>query len=245
MDSRSRDIAIQHAKRLKCFIGNDPKINIRVKHFPTLMETLAHDFVLNGTHYGEALTKMLHHFSPFQVKQNIENSLPYSVFKTIGLAVVNAGENPYIHTALRILKSLTIFSNPFWPRLHDGHESNRGLKWLKWEDQRRYSKFLKQRKRYYINSGKIYRLRRQLRLRKLRPGINHAVFECYSTYSWNHSLVSFLIPILDHCPKSDKLLALINHRVRRVFLMYTPRRRLRDAVYSYIRRTSDGEANDH
>ncbi|KJA19292.1 hypothetical protein HYPSUDRAFT_89462 [Hypholoma sublateritium FD-334 SS-4] len=243
INSWSQSIAIKYAKLLKPFIRSDFNLNIRVKHFPALMETLVHDFVLDGTQYGEALTGMLQDLSPSPVKQYPENCLPSTVFKTIGLTAVNAGENPYIHTALQIFKSLTTFSNPYWPRLHDGHESNRRMRWLGWEDQKRYSKFLKQRKRYYINSGKIYRLRRQLRLRKLRPGINHAVFECYCTYSWNHSLVAFLVPILDHCPRSDKLLGLINHRVRRVFLKYTPRRCLRDAVYSYIRRASDVGSN--
>ena len=241
MDCKIQVIAIKYAKYLKPLIKSNFNINIRIKHFPALMETLTHDFMLNRPCDGKSLTEMLQFFSPtFQLTGN---SLPYAVFKTTGLSAIDKGQNPYIHAALRIFKSLTAFSNPYLPKLHEGHESYRGLKRIKWEGRKRHTQFLKQRKRYYINYGKIYRLRRQLRLRKLRPGINHAVFECHCTYLWNHDLAALLIPILHHCPKSDKLLALINRRFRHVYLKYTPRRRLRDAVYSYIRRVTDAENN--
>ncbi|KJA19302.1 hypothetical protein HYPSUDRAFT_895122 [Hypholoma sublateritium FD-334 SS-4] len=115
----------------------------------------------------------------------------------IGFSHINPGvsrENPYIHTALKISKSLAAqnFDRNIW----SGNDN-------------------------------------------INPYIRDRNWEADNIHEWNRVLVlELLIPILDSCPRSDKLLAVINRRIRRICLTYTPRRHLRDAVYRYIRRTS-------
>lgn len=195
------------------------------------METLAHIFVLNGTRYDTALSAVLNEWAPTQnfwylgyVK---EGPAAFIIFKTIGLSAINHGENPYIHAALRIIKSLTIPA-------HYERDDLQVFRWFASGNRQQLDKFLRRSKR------NICRIQRELRLRKLQNGIRGNSYESYSNCAWNRDLVSkLLIPILDYCPKSNELLALIHRRMRLVILKYMTRRRLRDAVYRYIRRTSD------
>lgn len=102
------------------------------------------------------------------------------------------------------------------------------------------SNFTHQSRRHNINSGKIYSIRRNIRLNKFQPRIRDSLdYNSRDTCHFNRHLVfDFIIPILDQCPKSDELLAVIKHRTRHALLRYTPRRHLRDAVDRYILRTS-------
>lgn len=215
-----------------------------------LMETLAHSFLLNETRYDEALVQMLKNWAPMHYtgwfQQFSKDSLPYIVFKTIGLSAIEAGDNVYIHTALRILKSLATYPGPFQlrPVAHNQGVLHCGLKWLKSGNRQELAEFMRQRKKKNINSGKIYKIQRSLRLSKLQTGIRDRSTESTNCYKWNRVLVStFLIPVLDQCPESDELLALYNRRIRHVCLRYTSRRRLVDAMDRYIRRTSDAGSN--
>ncbi len=104
MDCKIQAIAIKYAKYLKPSIKSNFDINIRIKHFPALMETLTHDFMLNRPHNGKSLTEMLQIFSPIQLKKITENYLPYAVFKITGFSALDKGQNPYIHAALRIFQ---------------------------------------------------------------------------------------------------------------------------------------------
>ncbi len=237
-DPRHQKLCISCAKRLKPLIVNDYfNDNIRVKHFPALMETLIHDFTINGTRYDTVLAATLNEWAPTQnfwhLGYTSEGPVAFSIFKTIGLSAMNAGENPYTHTAFRIVKSLIIPTNhtrddlQFFRRLSRGNHGP-------------LAEYGRKPKRRGVNTGKINKIHREIRLRKLQNGIRSSSWESYSSYSWNRDLVSkLLIPILDQCPKSEELLALINRRIKHVILKYTARRHLRDAVYRYIHRTSD------
>lgn len=252
-------------------------------HVPVLMETLVHDFRLNGTCYDKALMEFLQRWNfdeSLTLALDKGGSLLCSTFKTIGLSAINAGENAYIHTALRLINSLISWPSAFWfdptHRLNDVlHSELRwsvsgnhrqlsefvrrmekdpsgslelcnkiGLRWLHSADSQLICKLIRKPNRNNINSGRIYRIQRGIRLRKLQTIIRDSCWEANRACRRNRDLVlNFLIPVLDQCPKSDELLALINQQIRHVVLQYTPRRHLRDAVYRYIRRTSDAGSN--
>lgn len=263
MDPRYQILCIKYAFQLKPFVKNEFHENIILKHCPALIGTLAHDFLINGTQYNEALEQVLRRWVFLFTFE--KDSLPCTIFRLIGLPPIIAGQNPYIHTALQIFKSLTtgpiLFGSGHGihhpPPYHSGlspfrtkpsvqHYENvhGGLLWLKPRNRLPLSEFVCQRKRNHINTGRIYRIQRELRLSKLQTGICHNSLELHIIYSWNYNLVSkFLIPVLDQCPRSHKLLARINQRIRHVLLRYTTRRRLEEAVDRYIQRTSDIGSN--
>lgn len=251
MDPRYQEICINYAKHLKPCLKDELNKIEGLEDFTALMETLGHDFMLNGTRYDEALTEVL---IPWAGKRKIEilkyiseDSVPLTIYKAIELVPMNARQNPYIHTASQILKSLNncpdhniwlgfqgfkvnssyyvnvgdFLGNPSWERIH----ISRYVQQCMWE---------------VLRSGEMAKFRRELRLKKRQPGIHNRNGELRNMYDWNRDLVlKLLVPILDLCPKSDKLLALLNRRIRRACLKYTPLRRLRDAVCRYVRRTSE------
>lgn len=249
-----------HLRRLINF-GRD--FGICSAHFNTLAETRVHNFMLNGTPYNEAISKLLE-------KKNYgrHDPFPHEIMEIIGLSRIYFGESPYIHTAMQILESLD--TSPHLCRLdpparHHCH-SHRDLSWIVPVEQppsatseyyayatspaydqddigerRRLSVSICQHRRNHVNSGRIYRIQREIRLMKYRDETLPTRYRQYfrgGEDNWNRRLISqFLIPILDQCPKSCRLLALIKQRIGCVCLKYTLRRRLTDAVYRYIRRT--------
>lgn len=247
--SRYREICIKYARHLVPSVMNELNKIQDLKDFTTLMETtLRHDFTLNGTPYDEALTEVL---IPWVYERNLEilkhileDSVPVTIYKAAELGPINTDQDPYIHTALQILKSLTNCPNRnFWPgSLLYYHYSGKSGKFVVNQEWRyiHISNYVRLCMGKAVKSGKITKFERELRLKNLQPGIREHILESKNIYEWNRNLVlEFLIPILDLCPKSDKLRAVINRRARRAALRYTPRRRLRDAVYRYIRRTSE------
>lgn len=220
---------------------------MRLKHLPALTETLGHNFPLNGIYYDEALTNVL---EEKKIRWNTETI--FSIINAIGFWTTNAGKYPYIHTALHILKSLTTQfpDRNVWLgfRVYSDHNVNSGyiLTNLKaWRNPKAWkyihiSNYVRQCMGKAVKSGKFAKFQRELRLKNLQPGIREHTWDSKNIYEWNRDLVfKLFIPILNLCPKSDKLLALINRSMRRICLKYTPRRHLRDAVYRYIHRTSE------
>ena len=242
---------MQHARHLKKLIKYDLRFQIKIKNFPALAETLAHDFVVNGTRYDESLTKFLlrKEISSCSLRPGptiSKDSLPCAIFKIIGLSHINGGENAHIHAALRILKSLETFPISFCAKPSSRHYCyfHHIQGWPTAENRHHLSGIACQYRRPHINSGRIPRIQRQIRLMGFRHEMRAPFLELFTKHEWNRKLIShFLIPILDQCPKSDVLLAVLRQRIRHVFLKYTPRRRLMDAVCRYIHRTSKVESN--
>ncbi|KJA19307.1 hypothetical protein HYPSUDRAFT_44369 [Hypholoma sublateritium FD-334 SS-4] len=240
-DRRYRELHIHYARCLKPLVKKAYNQYFPLKYFPILMETLAHNFDLNGTCYDKAITTVLENWvpkdEPWNFSQKSELSLPCTIFKTIGQSGPKFDENPYIHAALQILRSLETGPSPnFMAAAHYPTHLFTGMRRLWAEDyrNRQSSKFAEQQKRNNINSGRIYKLQRELRLRKLQFGLRSRSKESYASLSWNRELVSkFLIPILDICPKSEKLMGSIDRRIGHIFLSYTTRRRLVCAIDTY------------
>ncbi len=209
-----------------------------------------------------------HHAPFYLLKDNDEDPLIYTVFKIIGLSNVNASKNAYIQVALQLVKSLitpsvswparkdrydeSLYGGTRWIMLGHGTElsvttlkeetdgfKSSGLRWLRAPNARLFGKLLGQSVKNKISNRRIYKLKRNMHLNNLQDGIRDNSGGSHEIWEWNRDLVfKFLIPVLDQCPKSDKLLSVINRRIRKVPLQYTARRHLRDAVYRYIRRTS-------
>lgn len=236
--------------RLKRLIKLKYNFGSKIQHLPALAETLAHDFVLNGTRYDKALTEAINQEESRRrwfIEKISNYSFPCQIFRIIGLSRINAGENRHVHAVLQILKSLETPLDAFCARPPVDHYCHfHRNQWWKVGACRRLVPLesVCQHRRNRVHSGRVYRVQREKRLMNFQNGIclkyiqNPFLRRSYK--NWNFKLVSqFLIPILDQSPKSDKLLALLNRRIRDVFLKYTPRRRLIDAAYRYIRRTSD------
>lgn len=238
-----------------------------------MAETLAHSFVLNGTHYDIAFTEFLKELVQrcwsLSMGEISKDCWPFATFKIIGLSRINAGRNPHIYTALQFLKLLGTspkeilvdlpvhhywhFHHNWWwltavnNRKYFESLCQRGKNpdwwWIRAANHRKLFESVCQRRRNLINSGRIYRIQRQIRLMKFQNEIRLHFLSRFlqrGDRNWNRKVISqFLIPILDQCPKSDKLLALLTRRTRYVCVKYTLRRQLRDAVYRYIRRTSE------
>ena len=172
--------------------------------------------------------------------------MPCTLFKII--AISHIGENPHIHSALEILKALNLSihtPHKYSPYIYSGHyHCSRAF--LMEAESVTIWKSRTQQWHNQLNSGKIYRRQREIRLMNFQRKVNYR--QCpkfyigwyWRHYSWNTGLISgFLIPILDQCPKSDEVRALLTRRMRQVSLDYTLRRRFQDAAYRYLRRTSD------
>ncbi|KJA22023.1 hypothetical protein HYPSUDRAFT_671599 [Hypholoma sublateritium FD-334 SS-4] len=254
-DLRYQELCVKYAMRLKSLINLkvDCNFSINTRHFPALAETLAHEFVINGACYDEVFTGLLRSMAyPYMRllaskpgEELSKNSWPCALFKIIGLSRSNAGENPYIHTALQLLKSLepAPVSCMALPPVHAYHHFYDNRRWTKAVNPRQFSSEPvrpHKRRRNHVDSGRLNRIQREIHLMRLQHELRVPFLGIFSRHDWNRKLTTqFLIPVLDLCPKSDKLLALINRRIRRTFLKYSPRRRLMDAAYRYIRRTSD------
>ena len=211
------------------------------------METLGHTFTLNGTLYTEILAQVVADWECNRDLKISEYFMKRSVFPTIYKAIrlcpVDADHDSYIHTAIQTLRSLTACpSRKIWDGVVlPGYSCfNSDIVVI---DQRYHrvhiSQYVRKCMWRVVKSGKISKFRRELRLKNLQPGIREHPGESEYIYELNRDLaLKLLIPILDLCPKSDKLVAALNPWMRRVCLRYTPQRRLSDAVYKYIRRTS-------
>lgn len=209
-----------------------------------------YDFILNGRPYNEALAKFLKPsaylilgWAPRDVIS--KDTFPGAVFWIIGLSRTNTDKNPYIHTASQIIKSLATFSDQNWagsPSHHycHFHHSQWRLSATCLPPYFQSLMTVCQREQHHVKSGRIYRIGRERRLMNFKHAVRGQSQEYSRCRDWNCTLISqFLVPILDKCPKSDKLLALIKRRIGYVCVRYTDRRRLMDAAYKYIRRTSD------
>ena len=223
-----------------------------MKNFLGLVETLEYNILLeNGHNYKN--------FLPYFIKlrticselrsspQTPQDCMPRTLFKII--AISHIGENPHIHSTLEILKALNLSihtPHKYSPYHYSGHY-HCSRDFLMEADSLTIQKSRTHQWRYHLNSGKIYRKQREIRLMNFQCKVNHRELPQFypdmddmGSSSWNVGLISFfLIPILDQCPKSDEVRALLTRRMRQVSLNYTLRRRFQDAAYRYLRRTSD------
>ncbi len=167
-DPRQQKLCISCAKRLKPLIVKDYfNDNIRVKHFPALMETLIHDFTINGTRYDTVLAAILNEWAPTQnfwhLGYTSEGPIAFSVFKTIGLSAMNAGENPYTHTAFRIVKSLTTPTNHTQDDLQFFRRLSRG-------NHGPLAQYARKPKRRGVITGKITKIQERSALESSKMG---------------------------------------------------------------------------
>ena len=222
-----------------------------MKNFLGLVGTLEHNILLeDGSRYKDCL----HSFIDLgDVARKIQSSpqtpqdcMPHTLFKI--MAISNIGENLHIHSALEILKALNLSihtPHKYSPYHYSGHYRC-SRPFLMEADSLTIQKSRTHQWRDHLNSGKIYRKQREIRLMNFQRKVNHRELPQFDpdmdhmgSSSWNVGLISFfLIPILDQCPKSDEVRALLIRRMRQVSLDYTLRRRFQDAAYRYLRRTS-------
>ena len=237
-----------------------PRVNFRIpkrfysgmKNFLGLVGTLAYNILLEDcTRYKDCLDYFI---DLHDVARKIQSSpqtpqdcMPSTLFEI--MAISHIGENPHIHSALELLKALNLSIHTphnYSPYIHSGyyHCSRAFLMEADWLT---IQKSRTQQWHNQLNTGKIYRKQREICLMNFQCKVNHRelpqfyndMFEMENN-SWNVGLISiFLIPILNQCPKSDEVRALLTRRMRQVSLDYTLRRRFQDAAYRYLRRTSD------
>ena len=223
-----------------------------MKNFLGLVGTLELNILLeDGSRYKDCLhsfidlDKICHKIrSSLQTPQDC---MPLTLFKI--MAISHIGENLHIHSALEILKALNLSihtPHKYSPYIFSGHyHCSRAF--LMEAESVTIRKSRTQQWHNQLNSGKIYRKQREIRLMNFQRKVNHRELPQFDpdmddmgSSSWNVGLISiFLIPILDQCPKSDEVRALLIRRMRQVSLDYTLRRRFQDAAYRYLRRTSD------
>ncbi len=225
------------------------------KNFLGLVGTLAHNIILeDNTDYSldltifidlpDVCTKIHNHYSAHMP----DICMPMTVFKIRGISHI--GKNPYIHAALQILKALNLSihtPHKYSPYIYSGHYyCSRAF--LMEAESFTIQKSRTQEWRNQLNTGKIYRKQREARLMNFQRKVNHRELPQFDTIlcddepstSWNVGLISkFLIPILDQCPKSEEVRALLTQRMRQVSLDYTLWHRFQDAAYRYLRRMSD------
>ena len=165
VDPRYRELYTLYAMRLKPLVKKVYRKYFPLKYYPNLMETLAHNFNLNGTHYDTALTAVLQNWvpkdEPWTLNQKSELSLPCKIFKTIGLLRSNNEENPYIHAAVQILKSLEKQPIPIsMAAAHYPIHPFTGMRrlWAQEYPSNHETQFMHQQHWNNINSGRIYRL---------------------------------------------------------------------------------------
>ena len=222
-----------------------------MKNFLGLVGTLEYNILLeDGSRYKD----YLHSFIDLgDVARKIQSSpqtpqdcMPLTLFKI--MAISHIGENPHTHAALQILKALNLSIHTphnYSPYIYSGHyHCSRAF--LIEAKSPTIQKSRTQQWHNQLNSGKIYRKQRETRLMNFQRKVNYRQCPQFSIRwpqrhcSWNTGLIStFLIPILDQCPKSDEVRALLIRCMRQVSLDYTLRRRFQDAAYRYLRRTSD------
>ena len=223
-----------------------------MNNFRGVVETLDYNILLeDGSRYKDCLYSFI---DLGDVARKIQSSpqtpqdcMPRTLFKI--MAISNIGENLHIYSALEILKALNLSihtPHKYSPYHYSGHyHCSRAF--LMGAESVTIQKSRTQQWHNQLNSGKIYRKQREIRLMNFQRKVNHRELPQFypdmddmGSSSWNVGLISFfLIPILDQCPKSNEVRALLTRRMRQVSLDYTLRRRFQDAAYRYLRRTSD------
>ena len=222
-----------------------------MKNFLGLVGTLEYNILLeDGTRYKDYLDSFID-LNKIVCKiqlslQTPQDCMPLTLFKI--MAISHIGENPHTHAALQILKALNLSihtPHPYSPYIYSGHYHCSRAFLMEAEGPTIW-KSRTQQWHNQLNSGNIYKKQRETRLMNFQRKVNYR--QCpkfyigwyWRHYSWNTGLISiFLIPILDQCPKSNEVRALLTRRMRQVSLDYTLRRRFQDAAYRYLRRTSD------
>ena len=223
-----------------------------MKNFLGLVGTLEHNILLeDGSRYKDCLHSFIDlgdvDYKIQSSPQTPQDCMPRTLFKII--AISHIGENPHIHSALEILKALNLSihtPHKYSPYIFSGHY-HCSRPFLMEADSLTIQKSRTHQWHDHLNSGKIYRKQREIRLMNFQCKVNHRELPQFypdmddmGSSSWNVGLISiFLIPILDQCPRSDEVRALLTRRMRQVSLHYTLRRRFQDAAYRYLRRTSD------
>ena len=213
-----------------------------MKNFLGLVGTLENNILLeDGTRYKDCL----HSFIDLDIiRRKIRSSLqtpqdcmPLTLFKI--MAISHIGENPHTHAALQILKALNLSihtPHPYSPYIYSGHyHCSRAF--LMEAESVTIRKSRTQQWHNQLNSGKIYRRQREIRLMKFRKKKCYYEFlpwpEDY--YRWNWPLIStLLIPLLDLCPYSNEVSELLRCCMKQLSLEYSLHRRLRNAVHRYM-----------
>ena len=207
---------------------------------------------LRGSSVGEVI--LVHRYVEWGIPEYIEENAVFPEgldLQQVDLIIdlTNLAEDPYIFPTLQILNELDrsprIYSSLspalLGPVYHDSScQCSRAF--LTSADHQQILESRSQQRYHQLNSGKIYRKQREIRLMKFRKKKCYYEFlpwpEDY--YRWNRPLIStLLIPLLDLCPYSNEVSELLKCCMKQLSLEYSLHRRLRNAVDRYMHRRPD------